>query len=642
MDDLPPALTDKRFSMPDIVFAPVPKQLAYTNASFTLSPGLLAINAPDTGALFFTARQLQETVADSAGVYLDIVAGNPAPVQARIVLNIAVGASRHPEGYELTIDDSGVAIVASTPAGAFYGVQTLRQIVIQTGAALPGLRISDRPDFSNRGVLLDISRDRVPTMETLYALVDWLASLKINQFQLYTEHTFAYRQHPLVWEKASPMTGEEILALDAYCRKRFIDLVPNQNTFGHMTRWLIHEPYAHLAEAPDGWEAPWGGHHDDPFTLTPTDESLFLVRELLDELLPHFSSRQVNVNADETFDLGQGRSRELVAELGEGRVYLDFLLKIYREVKARNHTMQFWGDIIIQHPDLVPELPRDAIALEWGYEAWHPFDEHGAVFARSGVPFYVCPGTSSWRTLAGRTDNALGNLRSAAENGLKHGAIGYLNTDWGDEGHMQPLPVSYPGFLMGASEAWNHAASAEMDVPAALDVLAFRDEAGVMGRLAYDLGNVYQALDLMVPNSSLFFNVLITPADELAKTGVGPGEGFRREQCNEVLAQISEIMAPLAQARMQRPDAALIQQEFSWVAGMLWHACRRIAWVNSRRAGEEDVELRRTLAEEIDGLIGAYRELWLARSRPGGLDDSVARMERLKIEYDFVDESEKQ
>ena len=89
--------------------------------------------------------------------------------------------------------------------------------------------------------MLDISRNRVPTMQTLLELVDLLASWKINQLQLYTEHTFAYRNHPIVWADASPMTGEEILALDAYCRERFIELVPNQNSYGHMTPWLIHD-----------------------------------------------------------------------------------------------------------------------------------------------------------------------------------------------------------------------------------------------------------------------------------------------------------------------------------------------------------------------------------------------------------------
>ena len=154
-----------------------------------------------------------------------------------------------------------------------------------------------------------------------------------------------------------------------------------------------------------------------------------------------------------------------------------------------------------------------------------------------------------------------------------------------------------------------------------------------MGRLAYDLGNVYRLLDPNTFNSSLLFNVLIQEADKLAQTGVGPGDGFSREVCNQVLTEIQEIVAPLSQARMQREDAALVQREFHWVAGMLWHACRRIVWVNSLHAGQEDVELRQTLAEEMDGLIAAYRELWHARSRPGGFEDSVARLERLRREY---------
>ena len=269
---------------------------------------------------------------------------------------------------------------------------TLTQILDQCGGDLPTLRVTDWPDFPNRGLMLDISRDKVPTMETLYALVDLLASWKINQLQLYTEHTFAYQNHPEVWADASPMTGEEILALDAYCQARFVELVPNQNSFGHMHRWFEHERYLPLAEAPEGSMTPWGFFYEGPFSLAPTEPaSLELVRELFDELLPHFSSPQFNVGCDETFDVGQGRSKEVVEEKGEGRVYLDFLLKIYREVKARRRTMQFWGDIIVHHPDLVAELPRDCIALEWGYDAQHPFNEHGAIFANSGIPFYVCP-----------------------------------------------------------------------------------------------------------------------------------------------------------------------------------------------------------------------------------------------------------
>lgn len=78
-----------------------------------------------------------------------------------------------------------------------------------------------------------------------------------------------------------------------------------------------------------------------------------------------------------------------------------------------------------------------------------------AFAALKEIPFYVCPGTSSWNTVVGRTDNAVANLVSAAHHGRENGAVGYLITDWGDNGHWQTLPVSYLGFMAGAGLAWN-------------------------------------------------------------------------------------------------------------------------------------------------------------------------------------------
>ena len=73
----------------------------------------------------------------------------------------------------------------------------MRQLLRQFGRRLPCLKIRDWPDFARRGVMLDISRGRVPKLETLLELVEHLADFKINEFQLYTEHTFAYRKLPI-------------------------------------------------------------------------------------------------------------------------------------------------------------------------------------------------------------------------------------------------------------------------------------------------------------------------------------------------------------------------------------------------------------------------------------------------------------
>ena len=242
--------------------------------------------------------------------------------------------------------------------------------------------------FAVRSYMLDISRDKVPSMGTLKQLVEILEKFNYNQLQLYTEHTFAYSKHESVWKDASPMTAQEIRELDLFCAMHGIDLVPNQNSFGHLERWLVKPEYNHLAELPHGGAPlPWGGFKKDPTTLCPTDPaSLEFLAGLYDELLPNFESRLFNIGCDETFDLlGEGRSAAAVKEKGEGRVYLDFLLKVAELVRKRGKRPMFWGDVILRHPELVPELPKDLIALDWGYEGNHPFMDEAAKFAAAGL-----------------------------------------------------------------------------------------------------------------------------------------------------------------------------------------------------------------------------------------------------------------
>ncbi len=232
------------------------------------------------------------------------------------------------QGYRLHVRRDRTTIVAADPAGRFYGQQTLAQLV-ENGQA-PCVDVEDHPDIAVRGVMLDVSRDKVPTMATLLSLIDLLASWKINQLQLYVEHTFAYAAHRDVWRDASPLTAAEIRELDAYCRERFIELVPNQNSFGHLERWFMHERYRPLAETPGGVELPWGEITKHPFTLAPSPDALAFLDGLYTELLPNFTSDRFNVGCDETYDLGLGRSRDRVEREGRPRVWLDFV----RDIRA--------------------------------------------------------------------------------------------------------------------------------------------------------------------------------------------------------------------------------------------------------------------------------------------------------------------
>jgi hypothetical protein len=180
-------------------------------------------------------------------------------------------------------------------------------------------------------------------------------------------------------------------------------------------------------------------------------------------------------------------------------------------VQARGKRMQFWGDIIVGEPALVRELPQGAIALAWGYEAGHPFDAQARLFAESGLEFYVCPGTSSWQSVGGRVANMRANTREAAHAGAAHGARGFLVTDWGDRGHLQPLPVSFPGILQAAARAWNAGAEARVDeLAAGLDAHVLR-EAG-FGAPLLELGRVAEVSAAHSTNgTALFFLLAFAP-----------------------------------------------------------------------------------------------------------------------------------
>lgn len=530
----------------------------------------------------------------------------------------------HPQAYRLSIVAGRIHLAGSDDAGLFYAKQTLAQLRRQYPETLPSVELEDWPDFPVRGLMVDISRDKIPTMRTLFELIDLLASLKINQLQFYTEHAFAYSQHRDVWKDADPLTADEVRELDAYCRARFIELVPCQNSFGHMERWLKHPRYAPMSETPDGFTFPWGARHEGGFSLNPFDSrSIALVEELYDELLPNFTSKQFNVGCDETFDLGLGKSKAVCEARGKERVYLEFLLKIHDAVKRRGLTMQFWGDIILHSPKIIPGLPKDIVALNWGYEFDHPFETETKAFAAAGVPFYVCPGTSSWLSISGRTDNAIGNLKSAAEWGLENGAGGYLNTDWGDWGHLQYLPVSYLGIVAGAAYSWCYAANKECSIAEVLDLHIFRDSAHVMGRLMYDFGNAYRCIQQRLHNSSRLFWTLAGPPDRLRLFEMVTAEEYDATQ-----TAIDQAIAPLAHAKMDRPDAALIVDEIKNAAAMLRHACQR-----GRRRLHVEAMPDAVMADELKQIIHEHRRLWLARNREGGLKDSAKRLEDRLVDY---------
>ena len=536
---------------------------------------------------------------------------------------------RGEQWYRLRIDSDGIRLTASDECGFRYGALTLGQLLNAGGLAIQCMEIEDWPDFQVRGVMLDISRDRVPTMGTLERLIEKLACWKINQIQLYMEHTFAYRGHESVWRGASPMTGRQIRALDEFCRERCIELVPNQNSLGHLERWLKIPRYASLAECSGPWKTPWGEERRQATMLCPTDpRSVRLIGSLYGQLLPNFSSGLLNVGCDEPWELGQGRSRSACRRRGADRVYFDYLMKIRRLARRHGRRIMFWADWLEKYPSLAFDLPDDTIPLIWGYEADYPFDRLCARLARSEKDYYVCPGTSSWCSFGGRTRNCLTNLRRAARSGKSHRAAGYLITDWGDFGHRQYWPVSYGGFLYGAAASWCFETNADIDVAAALSRHVFESPSDEAGKLWLEAGRVHERSQVRLNNRTILFACM--------QAGLGDPksvEGLAQGRAEGMAEQVAELEGAAGRATFGGPDGRLVKDELRATLAVLGHACKRAAFNVARRVGRRPRTSLRWFAEDMRRIIERHRALWLRRNRPGGLASSVSHYRRILKEY---------
>ncbi|WP_337062816.1 beta-N-acetylhexosaminidase [Kineococcus sp. G2] len=565
-------------------------------------------------------------------------------------VTVGLDPSLPAQGFRLDTGADGVTVAHADAAGLRYALAVLDQLRAGADFGEVAYHVEDHPDFPVRGFMLDISRDRVPTRRTLARWVQLLALARVNTFELYTEHTFAFSGHEEVWQDASPMTADDVRWLDGLCAAHGIDLVCNQNTFGHMERWLKHEAHAERAENEDGFTA-WGKHRP-PGTVEPTPENAEFVTGLLQEVVPLFRTRRVNVGADEPFELGTGKSAARAREEGLGTVYFDHLTRVVQPWLERGYTVEFWADVFGDHPELMGRVPAGAVPVVWQYDSpsltaavidsaspdqlqqWRAagvdvaalrngFRDRAKLLLEAGVPFWVAPGASNWNSLLGRLDNALENMVDAAQVGLENSAQGYLNTSWGDNGHWDPPSVAFGPVLFGGAVSWCLETNRDLDVAAVLDQHALDDPTGTTGRVLVRAGRVCAELGVPVLNASPLHRALLEAGD---LPGWAVPDAGRLRAALDVLAGCRE---ELRSAEPACADGDVVVRETTQAIRLAELAARYLL-PRAEGADGPDPATARVLLAELDALVEEQRACWLLRSRPGGLDDSTARFTALR------------
>lgn len=423
---------------------------------------------------YLLAHQLVADIRSVTGLDWDYATGCMWP--GFISLHIADSGAAEEDGipgaYTLTIDTDGIAITGYDFEGVRNGVQTLRQLIRQNGAVLPVLQIEDAPAYQIRGYYLDATRGRVPTLAWLKQWADKLCLYKYNQLQLYIEHTFAFDGMSETWRGSSPLTPADILEFDQYCANLGIELVPSVSTFGHQYVAMRTQELRELGEFPEGADRPFSfiermRHH----TLNVADDRAFAFStQLVDSYLQLFRTKRFNICADETFDLGKGKSKQEAQRVGVATLYATYVGKLCEHLSRQGHEPMFWGDIAIEMPEILETLPNNVTLLNWQYDP-EATDEKIQLVAKAGAKQIVCPAVWGWNALLPRIDDAWNNIARIARYGIDCGAEGMLVTDWGDFGHVNDPRMAVPGMIFGAQYAWNPAGDSAGDT-AENDLLA--------------------------------------------------------------------------------------------------------------------------------------------------------------------------
>jgi hypothetical protein len=603
----------------------------------------------------FAARDLEDALKRIAPAAVESTAAQP-PYRITLLRNgsdvakaglagnnLAFDPVMESEGYILVIGPHDAAVIGATGSGVFYGVQTFKQLLPLPGTprVIPTGTVRDWPAMQYRGISDDLSRGPFPTLDFQKHEIRVLASFKINIYSPYFEHTLLYSDHPLAAPTGGSLTPTQAAELVAYAHQYHVTIVPDQESFGHLHHVLKWELYQDQVETPHG------------YMLAPgQDGTLPLIKDWFENVAQEFPSPFIHIGADETFDLGLGRTHDAVAKQGYGPVYVAFVKQIHDALAPLNRRLLFWGDIGDANPDAVAGIPKDMIAVPWDYSDQTGFDKLIAPFAKNGIETWVAPGDSNWNEVYPQDKTALWNIQGFIAAGQSLGSTGALTSVWNDDGEGL-FNMDWYGVLFGAAAAWQSGQSSIADYQGAYGPVFHLDPSGKIGSAEKEL---------MAAQGDLTDAKTGLTSDELFWLDPWSAEGLAVAPkllpvAHDLRLHAEQAIVLLAQARhdnpkLSQPDALAAMDLGARrldLIGLKFQLSQEIPAAYAQAVAQQHDKTQssatNTLLSEISGTNGRcqdlrdaysalkseYSQVWLAENRPYWLNNVTVRYD-LEIE----------
>jgi hexosaminidase len=370
-----------------------------------------------------TARLLRDWLAPATGWRLRIQRGSGAAENGIDIALDAQAGALGDEGYALEVTPQRVTIRALRPAGAFYAVQTLRQLLPaaifssqrQGGVQweIPAVRIEDEPRFRWRGMHLDVSRHFLPKAFVL-KYIDLLALHKLNTFHWHLTDDQGWRieikKYPKLtqvgaWRKETRLghegrprgfdgvphggfyTQKEIREVVEYARQRFVTIVPEIEMPGHAQAAIA--AYPELGNTGEPLEV-WTQFGVSRNIFNPSEKTIRFLQDVLEEVTQLFPGEFIHVGGDEApkdqwkaSAAAQARIRELGLK-DEDELQSCFIRRVEEFLRAKERRLVGWDEI------LEGGLPPGATVMSWrGMEG-------GIAAARAGHDVVMAPNSHTY------------------------------------------------------------------------------------------------------------------------------------------------------------------------------------------------------------------------------------------------------
>lgn len=459
-----------------IPVVPSPQFVEKAQGSFKIDKDItIIITGNDTEKNSFAAREIQKAFGDNAPQIKTMrsVDNSIRSIVLEQIDSLKLADSKYPkltgEGYYLTIVRDRITIRAFKPSGIFYGAISLIQILEKaTNKEIFCMKIIDWPDMKIRGISDDISRGQVSTMENFKKIIDNMARYKMNTYMPYLEDMIQFDAFPAIGKYRGALSKAEVKELIAYASNYFIEIIPIFQTLGHYENILSQDEFIKYAEFPGA------------ASLNVSSDSTYIFLEsMLKEVFDIFPSHYFHMGADESYDVGLGKSKSLVDKYnaesdktkhkknhakngqtdkedndGIAIVHANHYKKVYDICKKYNKKVLMYSDIVLQYPKIIELLPKDIIMVDWHY---NPQDDYKSAKTFSDVGFKYIVSPAVWNFYAVFPVNAIAlpNIQHLTESGIENNSIGMINSNWGDYGAETFKELIYFGYAWSAQCSWN-------------------------------------------------------------------------------------------------------------------------------------------------------------------------------------------